>query len=333
MDRPVNENRSGLDRRTFIKRLTLNSGLAAGTLAAAYAFKSSGLLIQDPRAEEEGHSREREIVQATPQPLAVARGDDPAASTREALKALGGMEKFVAPRDRVLVKPNVGWDRRPKFAANTNPHVVRAVVEMCLEAGAQKVWVTDSPCNLPDRCFDKSGLKKALDGTEADLFVPTERDYSQTDLRGEVVRKWPVLKVLLESDKVINVPIAKHHSSAILSMGMKNWFGILGGGNQRGQLHQEMALSIAELAEFVRPALTILDAHRILIRNGPQGGSLLDTKETKTIVASADAVAVDAYGAGLFDLKPEEVPYIPLAAEKGLGFHDLERIEIIEAGT
>jgi uncharacterized protein (DUF362 family) len=191
--------------------------------------------------------------------------------------------------------------------------------------------VTDSPCNNPARCFDRSGLEDSLAGLDVRLLVPTERDYAERDLGGEVLGVWPVLRPVLECDKIINLPIAKHHSSSVLSLGMKNWFGILGGGKLRGRLHQEMALSIAELAAFVRPALTVLDAWRILWRNGPQGGSLRDTREHKTIAASTDPVAIDAFGATFFDLAPDQVPFVPVAAAMGLGTADLGAVETIEA--
>jgi uncharacterized protein (DUF362 family) len=149
-------------------------------------------------------------------------------------------------------------------------------------------------------------------------------------LKGEVVGKWPVLRVFLESDRVINVPVAKHHSSAVLTLGMKNWYGILGGGRRRGQLHQEMAAGIADLAGFAQPDLTILDAFRVVFRNGPQGGSPRDTKLLKTVAVSTDPVAIDAFGATLFDLDPKSVPYIPLAEARGLGTADFESLGPIE---
>jgi len=326
------------NRREFLKRLAVDSVAAVGVLAGGYA-----LLREVPSvAEEESAAaspesalaparRAAERADAPPvrSVLGIAKGEDPGVLTRLAVESVGGMKTFVAPGDRVLLKPNIGWDRRPKFAANTNPDVVAAAARMCLAAGAREVVVTDSPCNHPARCFDKSGLAEALNGLDVRLFVPTERDYVERDLGGEVLGVWPVLRAVLECDKVINLPIAKHHSSAILSLGMKNWFGILGGGKLRGRLHQEMARAIAELAAYVRPCLTILDAYRILVRNGPQGGSLDDTREVKTVVASTDPVAVDAWAATLFDLAPDQVPFVPEAQRLGLGTADLASVETI----
>jgi uncharacterized protein (DUF362 family) len=328
----------GVDRREFLKRLAINSAVAAGAVAAGFTFRSAGLPVPAEPSEDGATAGSGTIpLSADRKPagteaggrIAVARGADPAAITRLAVEALGGMAAFVSRGDRVLIKPNIGWDRRPKFAANTNPDVVAELARMCLDAGASKVVVTDSPCNNPVRCFDKSGLKKTLAGLDVELLIPTERDYAEKNLGGKALGVWPVLRTALDSDRIVNVPIAKHHSAAMLSMGMKNWYGILGGGTRRGRLHQQMARGIAELAAAVRPTLTVLDAYRILHRNGPQGGSLMDTKKLETVVASADAVAVDAYGAGFFDLAPSQVPYIPLAEEMGVGSSDLESIETV----
>ena len=328
-----------VDRREFLKRLAINGGLAAGAVATGYLFHSGGLTIRNNADDSTVYgstfplSPERVAAESSvPGILAVAKGSDPGGITRQAIEALGGMGQFVSQGDRVLLKPNIGWDRRPKFAANTNPHVVAAIASMCFEAGASKVVVTDSPCNNPDRCFDKSGLKRALSGMDVQLLIPNDRDYAEKNLGGEALGVWPVLRAALDSDRIINIPIAKHHSSAVLSMGMKNWFGILGGGVRRGRLHQQMDRVIAELAEAVRPTLTVLDAYRILFRNGPQGGSLMDTKKPETIIASTDPVAVDAYGTRLFDLSPADVPYIGMAEEMSLGVSDTDSLENIVVG-
>jgi uncharacterized protein (DUF362 family) len=319
-----------LNRRVFLRRMVANTTLAAGAVAAGFAFKGDRLPIEE---ESRAGSREDTLTQAVaPGKLAVAKGDDPSIITAQAVDALGGMGAFVSKGDRVLIKPNIGWDRRVKFAANTHPDVVAALARLCLEAGASKVVVTDSPCNNPVRCFDRSGVKKAVSGMNVELLIPTERDYVEIDLGGGFLKTWPVLKVLMDSDKIINAPIAKHHSSAVLTLGMKNWYGILGGGKRRGQLHQAMAQGIADLARFVKPHLTVLDANRILLRNGPQGGSIGDTEVRKTVAASSDPVAIDAFGATLFEMKPEEVPYIPMAAKLGLGTMDLDAVEKITLG-
>jgi uncharacterized protein (DUF362 family) len=216
------------------------------------------------------------------------------------------------------------------MAANTNPHVVAELARLCLQSGAKKVVVSDNPCNNPARCFDRSGMRRALEGLDVEILVPTERDFVEFDVKGEVVKKWPILRAFLECDRAINVPVAKHHSSAVLTMGMKNWYGILGGGRRRGQLHQRMAQGIADLAGFARPDLTVLDAFRVIVRNGPQGGSFKDVKELRTVAVSTDPVAVDAFGATLFGLDHRDVPYIPLGEGMGLGTADFLSLDPVE---
>ena len=136
-------------------------------------------------------------------------------------------------------------------------------------------------------------------------------------IKGDVLKVWPVYTVILEADKIINIPIAKHHNHSTLTLGMKNWYGLLGG--RRKDLHQNIHMSIADLAAFIRPTLTIIDAYRILIKNGPQGGSIRDVKMMNIVAVSTDPVAVDAFATTLFDKKPEEIGYIVEAYKRGLG--------------
>ena len=139
-------------------------------------------------------------------------------------------------------------------------------------------------------------------------------------LRGEILDEWPIFTPLVNADKVINVPIAKHHNLARYTGAMKNWYGILGG--RRNRLHQDIDVSIADLATFMRPTLTIVDAVRVLVRNGPQGGNLDDTREVNTVVASVDQVAADAFACTLIGAKPEQIPYLKLAQDRGIGTSD-----------
>ncbi len=321
-----------INRRFFLKRTAAATSLAALSTALFYRFRDEGLPLEEgqksPFLSRKG--RIEPPAGKKEQSFTVVHGTDPVQVVAKALEARGGMSRYVSQGESVLIKPNIGWDRPPSLAANTNPLVVRETARLCLEAGASRVTVSDSPCNNPDRCFDRSGIRKALDGLPVDILVPRERDFVEKDFGG-VIGPWPVLRVLLETDKVINIPVAKHHSSAVLTMGMKNWFGILGGGRLRGRLHQQMHRVIAELAWFARPDLTLLDAFRVIYRNGPQGGSLRDTRDLNRIAVSADPVAVDAYGATLFERAPEEIASIPLAAGMGLGtidFHSLDFQEL-----
>jgi uncharacterized protein (DUF362 family) len=259
--------------------------------------------------------------------LAVVTDGDPASLTRQAVGLLGGMSKFVSKGDVVVVKPNIGWDRSVEQAADTNPQVVAEVVKMCLESGAKKVRVFDRPCNTASRCYEHSGIKKAA--TEAGAEVSYVVDVGFSDMKfpeGVVLRQWPLYKPALEADVLINVPIAKNHGLTYLTMGIKNLMGIMGG--DRGRIHWDIDDKLADVANFVRPQLTILDAYRILVKNGPQGGSLKDVQEKKTVIAGTQIATVDAYGATLFGIKPEGLEHIVKSSKFGLGEIDLDKVTI-----
>jgi uncharacterized protein (DUF362 family) len=257
--------------------------------------------------------------------MAVITGDDPAQLTRQAVEELGGIRRFIARGDIVLVKPNIGWDRTPEQAANTNPDVVAEIVRQCSNAGAKRVIVTDVSCNDPRRCFQRSGIAEAARLAGAEVVLPDPAMFKDVDLQGEILRAWPVLDLFLNADKIINVPIAKHHSLTGATLGMKNWYGMLGG--PRHQLHQRIHESLVDLADFVRPTLTIVDCYRILARNGPTGGNLQDVILKKTLVAGTDPVALDAYVAKAYwNLEVSSLPYLKMAANRGLGTYEFEKV-------
>ncbi len=258
--------------------------------------------------------------------LAFVQGDSPAALTREAVKTLGGMSRFVAKGDVVMVKPNIGWDRTPELAACTNPDVVKALVELCREAGAKKVVVMDNTTNQAQRCYVRSGIQAAAKEAGADVPFVNPRRVKAMAVKGEWLKDWDIIQDFIEADKIINVPIAKHHSLCRVTLGMKNWLGAVG--DPRNQLHQRLDEAEVDLAAFFKPVLTVLDAYRILVRNGPQGGRPSDTKLLKTIVAGTDYVAVDAMGASFFEIPPAELPFLTLAKKRGLGEFALEKLRI-----
>jgi uncharacterized protein (DUF362 family) len=258
--------------------------------------------------------------------LAAVEGESPAAITRAAIAALGGMGKFVAKGDKVVIKPNIGWDRTPEMAACTNPEVVRALVELVLEAGAKRAVVIDNTTNQAKRCYVRSGIQEAVKQAGGDMLFVDDFRVKRMALKGQWIKEWEVLLDVIESDKIINVPIAKHHSLCRLTLGGKNWLGAVGGA--RNQFHQDLDKSIVDLSAFFRPRLTVLDAYRILVRNGPQGGRPSDTELRKTVVAGADPVAVDAYACSFFGLAPRDLPYLALARERGLGESDPGKVRV-----
>jgi uncharacterized protein (DUF362 family) len=262
-----------------------------------------------------------------PAPMLVAvEGESPAAITREAIDELGGMNKFVGRGDKVVIKPNIGWDRTPEMAACTNPEVVKTLVELVLEAGAKKAVVIDNTTNQAKRCYVRSGIQEAVKQAGGDMLFVDDYRVKKTAIKGAWIKEWDVVLDVIEADKVINVPIAKHHSLCRLTLGMKNWLGATGGA--RNQFHQSLDKAVVDLAAFFKPQLTVLDAYRILVRNGPQGGRVSDTELVKTVVAGTDPVAVDAMGATFFSVTPRELPYLGLARERGLGEFELEKVRL-----
>lgn len=319
---PIND--TNADRREFMLRVLRLGGLSAATLgAAAWLHTRSGrpaesaVLVADRRAGIPGDPSLPEMV--------VVQGGEPDPMVRRALAELGGIRRFIARGDVVAVKPNIGWDRAPEQAANTNPALVAAVVQLCLEAGAGRVIVTDLSCNDPRVCFERSGIAAAARAAGADVILPDERHFRQANLGGEVLTAWPVLEPFLTADKIVNLPIAKHHSLTGCTLGMKNFYGIIGG--QRSRLHQRIHESLVDLLAFARPTLTILDAYRVLLRGGPTGGSLADVELKKTLVAGTDPVAIDAYAAkAWWDLDARRLPFLRMAEARGLGKMDFEHV-------
>jgi uncharacterized protein (DUF362 family) len=258
--------------------------------------------------------------------LVAVEGESPAAITREAIAVLGGMGKFVGKGDRVVIKPNIGWDRTPEMAACTNPEVVRTLVELVLDAGAKKAIVIDNTTNQAKRCYVRSGIQEAVKQAGGDMLFVDDFRVKKMPLKGEWLKDWEILLDVVEADKLINVPIAKHHSLCRLTLGGKNWLGATAGA--RNQFHQSLDKTITDLSAFFKPQLTVLDAYRILVRNGPQGGRVSDTELRKTLIAGTDPVAVDAYGASLFGVEPRELPYLALSRDRGLGEFDLGKVRL-----
>ncbi|HTJ82607.1 MAG TPA: DUF362 domain-containing protein [Polyangiaceae bacterium] len=316
-------------RREALRRLGAAGLLLGGAGATAkLLYDRGGLDIAKSR--EHPQVRDFRLPGAGELPeMAIATGlTDAAGLVQKAVGALGGMKRFVSRGDLVVVKPNIGWDRTPAHAANTNPEVVAEVVRQAYDAGAKNVIVTDASCNEPNRCFQRSGIWKAAYDVGAEVILPVEHRFRRMRLKGEVLDEWPVYTPLVSADKVINVPVAKHHNLAGFTAAMKNWYGSLGG--RRNRLHQNIDVSIADLATFIQPTLTVMDATRVLMRNGPQGGNIADAKDLHTVVASIDQVASDAYGCTLIGKTPDEIPYLKMGEERGLGTRDWKSLRWVE---
>ena len=270
--------------------------------------------------------------------VATASGGSPGENAKKAVAALGGMGAFVSRGDVVVVKPNIGWDRTPEQAANTHPEVVVAVAEMCLAAGAKSVRVFDRTCNEPRRCYASSGIQEAVErfakahhaGDMLRVYHVEDRKFVRTAIPGALVlSEWELYRDALEADRIVNVPIAKHHTLAGITLGLKNMMGVMGG--NRGQIHFRLPECLADINRRLPSRLTVIDADRVLLRNGPSGGNLADVKRFGMAFASADVVAADVVAAQkIFGQKPGEVPHIRKALESGVGITSPAQIRLLE---
>lgn len=245
--------------------------------------------------------------------------------TRNLFEAAGGIKRFVSRGDVVALKPNISWARHPRLAATTHPEVMAAVVELCQEAGAGRVRIADNTIHDARQCFALTGAGKVAKETGAELVHPRSSLMRKMKVRGNRLGVWPVFVPLVEADTVINLPVAKHHSLSTLTLGMKNWIGGVDG--SRWSLHQDIHQSIVDLAQFFKPEVTLIDAVRIMTKNGPSGGSTDYVEYKNTLILSDDPVAADARASMLFGLKPERVGFIQLAQKEGLGTYDFTKLD------
>ena len=322
-----NKTEPGISRRQFLLRVAGTCGIAVAAGAWGYVFYSKEPVLRRDKLILTFKDYRTEAKKVYPH-LAVVRGKDTEKMVRAAVERIGGMSRFVSANDKVLLKANVSFDRQPEQAANTNPAVVGAIVKLCLEARASEVWVTDNAVNDPYRCFARSGIEDATKRAGGKVKVATENDFVLTDLRGECLNVWPVSTFYHQVDKLINVPVVKNHSLSKCTMAMKNLYGSLGG--QRNRLHQDINTAIADLAYAIRPTLTVVDATRVLRRNGPTGGNLSDVSIENTVIVGTDLVAAESYGLRFLDLKAEDIPFIGMAEKRGVGISDLKLLNVAE---
>jgi uncharacterized protein (DUF362 family) len=267
--------------------------------------------------------------------LVVTHGGEPEELVRKAIGAIGGMQKFVSKGAKVIVKPNICVDHRTyEYAATTNPWVVGALVKLCFEAGAASVMVMDKPFyGTQKQAYEMSGIKEQVEASGGEMGYMLDYKYVPMDIPDAIVlKKTAIYDDILKADVLINVPVAKQHNSARLTLGMKNLMGVIW---DRSILHSDLGQCIADLNTLIRPELTVIDAVRIMKSNGPTGGSLSYVDKLDTIIVSPDIVAADSYAASLFGLKPEGLAYIIAGTAMGLGHSDLEnlKIEKIDLGT
>lgn len=329
-------------RRDFLRNLTLGvSALAAQPLLVSCGVKPEAP-TQTPIATlagTEALSTDTPTETSTENPtaaqnsypyLVVARGTDPEQMVRQGMQAIGGMERFMKQGADVIIKPNIciGYHSY-EYAATTNPWVVAALVKMCLEAGAKRVRVMDFPFGgTGEQCYKNSGIGDLVTEAGGEMEIMSDLKFVETDIPDAVrLKKASIYQDILTTDFLINVPIAKNHGMAKLTLGLKNLMGTM---LNRESIHPSFEQNLVDLATVVRPQLTIIDGIRTLMANGPTGGSLDDVKLQNTLIFSHDIVAADSYATRLFDKTPEYLPYVIKAAERGLGRADLTGLNIQE---
>ena len=309
MDRPI-DRIDRMDRRDFLKK-TISGGIAAGS---TLAFPGVGKLLAAPKGPAYD--------------LVAVRGGEPDQMFDSAMGSLGGMQAFVPRGSRVLVKPNIGWDVPPERGGNTHPALVGRIIEHCLSAGAQEVSVFDHTCDNWRRCYANSGIEAAVKAAGGKMVSADSEGYykSVSVPHGERLKAAKVHEALLNADVFINVPVLKHHSSAMVTIGMKNLMGVVWDRWywHRNDLHQ----CIADFASFRKPDLTVVDAYNVMKRNGPRGVSVSDVISMKAQVVSTDPVAADAAGAKLFGLDPADIRHIQIASDMNLGQMNLKALSI-----
>jgi len=298
-----------INRREFI-----NKSVKAGVLTtASLAFgKVPNLLASTPQEFD----------------LVAIKGGEPDFMFDKAINSIGGMKSFVKKGNTVVVKPNIGWDVSPERAANTNPVLVKRITEHCFEAGAKDVYVFDHTCDDWNSCYSNSGIERAVKDAGGKIVPGNSERYFQevAVTEGKRLKNAKVHELILESDVFINVPILKSHSSAELTMSMKNLMGIVWDRRywHRNDLHQ----CIADFTSFRKPDLNVIDAYYVMKKNGPRGVSKADVVTMKSQIISSDIVAADAAAAKLFGLKPQDIDYLEIANKMKLGEIDLNKLNI-----
>jgi uncharacterized protein (DUF362 family) len=302
-----------MKRRDFIRN-SVGLGVLSG---AAMSFGSINGLI----------AGETEAMQL-PYDMVAIKGGGAAEMFDKGIASLGGMKQFVKQNQTVVIKPNIGWDSTPERAANTNPDLVARIVEHCKRAGAKTVYVFDNTCAEGSRCYKMSGIEDAVKKAGGTMVSGRSESYYQqvTLSKGIKLKTAKVHELILESDVFINVPILKNHGGSTLSVAMKNMMGVVWDREfwHRNDLHQ----CIADFAAYRKPDLNIVDAFRVMKRNGPRGVSVADVATMKYQMIGKDIVAIDAASAKVFGIDPKQVKHIGLAEQLGAGSSNIDAMKV-----
>ncbi len=317
-----------MSRRTFVRRAITAGAIAGGTGYVAWAPEDWPLSRKDatglrsvPKPEPFTLPDYRVEKPAGAFDLGLGRTGTPEVKLRRALDAIGGLVHYVKPGDVVLVKPNVAFDRSPNLGATSNPELLEILVRMLLvDCRAGEVRVADNPIESPADCFAKSRIRQATERAGGRVYLPDSNSFKMLHTPGAaLIEDWLFFhRPLAGVDKVIGLSPVKDHNLCGASMGLKNWYGLLGG--RRNQFHQDIHGIISDLSIMIRPTLSLLDGSHILMRNGPTGGDPSNVKPGDAVLASLDPVAADAWAfEHLLERGANYPEYIAKAEEKGGG--------------
>jgi uncharacterized protein (DUF362 family) len=317
-----------MSRRLFVRRIAAAGGFGGAAAYLAMAPENWPLSMKDG-------SGLRSIPKPTPLQLNDYRVDKPVSAAdiglgrqgspeeklRRALDAVGGLTHFIQPGDIVLVKPNVAFDRSPNLGATSNPELLEILVRMLLvDCRAQEVRVADNPIESPADCFEKSKVRYATEKGGGRVYLPDSNAFKMLHTPGaELIANWWFFhRPFTNVDKVIGLAPVKDHNLCGASIGMKNWYGLLGG--TRNQFHQDIHGIVSDLTLMMKPTLTILDGSHILMQNGPTGGDPSNVKKGEAVLAGVDPVAIDAWAFEHLLERGRDYPeYMYKAEEKGGG--------------
>ncbi len=252
--------------------------------------------------------------------------------------AIGSLDKIIKEGQTVLIKPNLAFQAPAESHAVVDPRVVEAVVAYVKEnSKAKEVWVGDNPSlgqhvGRAKPAFDASGMEKAarLGGVDKVIYFD-ETDVVEMDIPGaKVFKKAAVFKPLLDADVVINLPKMKVHLAGTVTLGLKNWNGIIPNyhpdAQQQGAHRIELGQKMADLYRVRKADLTIYDAIIGMEGQGPHAGTPI---EMNLILAAEDTVAGDAVASKIMGFDPIEIPAVRCAATDGLGEMDIDKIDVV----
>lgn len=303
-----------MKRRDFIRN-SMNAGvlstaaLSAGTIGNLMAAENSGSF-------------------QLPYDMVAVRGGEPGEMFTKGIASLGGLKQFVKPNQTVVIKPNIGWDTTPEKGANTNPDLITTLVEQCRMAGAKSIYVFDNPVAEWTRSYKFSGIEDAAKNAGATVVSGKSEGYYQTVSipKGKILKTAKVHELILESDVFINVPVLKNHGGSTLTISMKNLMGVVWDRQfwHSNDLHQ----CIADFATFRKPDLNVIDAYRVMKRNGPRGVSVADVSLMKYQIIATDMVAADTAATKVFGMEPDQLRHIALAEQLGVGTSNIDALKI-----